>query len=919
MKHILILFILLSLGASVSAQTYTLHGDVEDTVHSPIPFTTISLLQPQDSTLQYFGVCNNQGSFEIKDVPKGRYLMQAAFLGFKTWYRTIEVPNGSNNYLGRITMKRFANELEELQVKGEKVPITLKRDTVEYNAGSFKTKPDANVEDLLKKLPGVQVDKSGNIKAQGEDVRKVLVDGKEFFSNDPKVATKNLPADAINKVQVFNKHSDASEFTGIDDGTREKTINLQLKDSKKNGYFGDVQAGYGTDDRYKLSAHVYKFKPTSQVAALGMLNNINQFGFSFEDYMNFNGGIQSLFNGGGFMNMNLSDKNAPPIDFGQPIYGKITSGAGGLNYTYEPKKNHRINLSYLANGSEKSLDQQSYTQNFTNTETFTRNSNKNEFTDNYAHRVNLNARYDKDSISQFTANAGASLNNARSHSTQYTTSLVKDMLLNSLDSRIYDKGNTLSSNASISYLRNSKNRKQVYRGSVNASYEQQLSSSDWNNLTRLVPLNSMITDMQSQNDTRNELQYGGSVSVLTALGKGYFLQPSISALNNVQRFKREQRVTNLGDKLIDSLSPDFSRQYAAVDPGIELKKSSQKIQFSIGVKAEAGMLGSSYNGRDTGSRQFVYVLPSLNWQNEYSTGKRIGFYYNSNVNTPDAIQMLPVINYSNPLQVYAGNNNLRPEYVHNVGANWIWFDQFTFSSLFANINGRYTHDKITWARVVNPDLTQFVTPKNVDYDYYLNGRVEYSRPIRKLGVTMTTSFAEGFNKGISSVNTVDNVLNSFNHKLELSFSNRKKEKWDVTVGGNIDLTDARYSIDKNMNNVFYSTTASAELSYRPGTHWFFYASADVTQYNAQSFKDAVVIPLLKAEASFYFLKANRGTITLEGFDLLNRNTGLQRQSQFSYLSETRSNIIGRYFMLSFKYRLSKTGGGGSGVKISVKH
>ena len=901
---------------SAHAQTYSLKGDVEDTVHSAIPFTTISLLQPEDSTLAYFAISNNQGAFELKDVAKGHYLLQIAFMGFRTYYRAIDVPI-ANNYLGRIVLKSHAKELSEVEVKAEKVPITIHRDTVEYNAGSFKTKPDASVEELLKKLPGVQVDKSGNIKAQGEDVRKVLVDGKEFFSNDPKVATKNLPADAISKVQVFNKHSDASEFTGIDDGSREKTINLQLKDGKKNGYFGDVQAGYGTDDRYKGSAKIYQFKPKTQFAALGMLNNINQFGFSMEDYMNFKGGIQNLMNNSGSMNMNLGDKNAPPVNFGQPIFGLITSGATGVNYTYEPKKNNRINVSYLGNGSEKTLDEQSNTQNFTDQGNFIRNTNKNDLTDNFVHRLNINSRMDKDSVSQFTATAGASLSNGHSHSKAYTESIIKDLVVNSLDSRIQDKGNTASGNASLSYLSNSKNKKQVYKASGNVNYQKDLSNTEWNNITNLIPTSTIVTDMQTQHDISSTIDYNGALSVLKSIGKGYFFEPSVYAGNNIQHFTRRQTLSALSDKMIDSLSPDFMRSYTTLRPGISLSKSSQKIQFNIGIKAEAGMLNRTLNNHDTGKSSFLYFLPSFSLRNEYSTGKSIGFYYMSSANAPEAAQLLPVANYTNPLQVYMGNNGLKPEYAHNIGANWVWFDQFSFSSLFANINGRYTHDKITWARIINPDLTQTVKPVNVAYDYDARGRIEYSRPIRKLGITLNTSLDESYNRGISIINSVDNILNTYNHRFELSIGNKKKDKWDVNIGGSISITDARYSVNKNFNNRYYNTTEFGEISYRPTSRWYVLASADVTNYNAASFSNAVLIPLLKSEISYYFLKANRGTITVEGFDLLNKNTGLQRISQLNYLSEVRSNIIGRYFMLSFKYRISKTGGGSSN-KISIK-
>lgn len=919
MKHIYLLFVILISGNAALAQSASVKGEITDTAANPIPYTTVSLLQPADSTLAYFGISNKDGSFEIKDVPKGKYLLQAAFMGFKTYYRTLELPLQGSDYIGRISLKRISNQLKEVEIKTEKIPITIKRDTVEYNAGSFKTKPDANVEELLKKLPGVQVDRAGNIKAQGEDVRKVLVDGKPFFSNDPKVATKNLPADAINKVQVFNKHSDMSEFTGIDDGEREKTINLQLKDNKKNGYFGDAQAGYGTNTRLDGSARVYKFKPKTQLAAIGMVNNINHFGFSFSDYINFNGGLSSLMNSGGQMNINSGNRDSPPIDFGQPIYGLITSGAAGVNYSYEPRKNNRYNISYLGNGADKNLVESSNSRNFTDNGTYERKSNKDEQSYNIAHRLNFNVRNDKDSASQYTANGGATLSNGHSQTTAYTTSLLEDMVLNSLDSRIYEKGRSVKANAGLSYLLNSKSKKQVYKATAGIRYEKELDKSEWANITRILPTNTTGNDMQKQDNHSVLSQYNGTVSVLQSLGRSYFLEPSLHAGYDAQHFDRIQRLTAIGDMQVDSLSPDFTRAYSWLQPGVSLRRSKQKIQFNVALKASVGLLSRSLNGTDTGRNVYTYLLPSFNLQNEYSSGKRRGVYYNSSVAAPEASQLMPVSNYSNPLQVYTGNNNLRPEYIHNAGLNWMWFDQFSFSSLFANISGRYTADKITWSRTVNPDLSQQMKPANVPYEYSVRARVEYSRPIRKIGLTVNTSFEEDYTRSINIINSVNNNVNNYNHRFELSFGNKKKEKWDVNIGGSISITDAKYELNQNYNNRFYSLTGFGEISYRPNTHWYFMLSADVTQYNASSFAGAILVPLMKSEMSYYFMKANRGVLTFSGYDLLNRNTGIQRSGQINFVSETRSNIIGQYFMLSFKYRINKTGNSNpGGIQIKMK-
>jgi hypothetical protein len=259
----------------------------------------VVLLNPVDSTLEFFSITSLNGQFEIRNIKEGRYLLQASFIGFQSLYSLVDVPRKEGSDLGDILLQPMPVDLAGAEVVGEAVPLQISGDTVVYNAAAFKTKPDAMTEDLLKKMPGIEVDRAGNIKALGEDVNQLYVDGKEFFGNDPKVATRNIPADAINKVKVYDKKSDEAEFTGIDDGTRDKTMNLELSEDKKKGLFGDVLGGYGTGNHYKGSAKAYKFTDKIQFAGLGMLNNVNQYGFSFSDFLEFKGGLSAKMGGGG--------------------------------------------------------------------------------------------------------------------------------------------------------------------------------------------------------------------------------------------------------------------------------------------------------------------------------------------------------------------------------------------------------------------------------------------------------------------------------------------------------------------------------------------------------------------------------------------------------------------------------------------
>jgi len=269
------------------------------------------------------------------------------------------------------------------------------------------------------------------------------------------------------------------------------------------------------------------------------------------------------------------------------------------------------------------------------------------------------------------------------------------------------------------------------------------------------------------------------------------------------------------------------------------------------------------------------------------------------------------------LSQYRGNEYLRPEYQHQAGIHFLRFDEFNSSSLFINLTGRYISDKINWVRNIAPDLTQRTSLTNVPDDYFADGGIEYATPVRKLGITLTASFDERYQRGMNIIDGINNTTTTFTHEFELKAGNRKKEKWDVTAGGIISYTDAKYSVQDELNNYFYNVGYFAEISYRPAEKWFFSMNADINYYYSKSFNGNVNIPLLKAEASYFFLKSNRASLTLKAFDLLNSNTGLQRISELNYLMERRSNIIGQYFMLSFKYRLNKSGEKSSGTVITI--
>jgi hypothetical protein len=909
---VLISLCLIVAPRTVKAQTFNLHGRLADTAGKPVPNGAVSLLSTADSTMEAFGVSDATGLFEIRAVKAGSYLLQVAGIGYAMLYKPVSMPVSGND-LGFLVLHEDSHLLQEIEVKGAKVPVLMRGDTVEYNAGSFRVREDAVVEELLKKLPGVQVDNAGNVKAMGKDVQRVLVDGKEFFGNDPKMATKNLPADAIDKVQVFGKHSDASRFTGIDDGVRDQTINLQMKKDHRNGYFGNVEGGGGTDAHYQGAARVFRFKPEQQIAALGMLNNINRFGFSFQDYLSFNGGLQSLAGGNG--QLNFSDDM--PVDFGQPVSGLITSGAAGINYSADSKKGNRVTLSYLGNGADKQLEEQAAIQNFSPAGNYVTRDDRRRSSRDYGHRINAGWRTQNDTVNQINLQGSARLTDNRASRRLRSTSSLDGQPRNDLNSLVQDKATGYELDGSGSFIHKTGNTAwPVWNlsGSVHKAHVG--ATTDWNNVTSFLIDTTLITDRQYQRNETDQLQWTAGAGVTRKLGRGLYLEPEVTVKQNTDAIHRSQGRSDT-DVETDSLSARFSRSWTAVMPSLGIRYNTGKTQLSLGLEAEAGSLQRGIESRETKEDQYTYFTPSLFYQYSWQQSTQLSLNYNTELRQPSAVQMLPVTNYLNPLQRVRGNDALRPELAHTLMANWVRFDQFSGTSLMVHARGVYTKDKISWARYIRPDLSDDLVYRNVADDYLASAGAEFSTPVRKLGINLTLGLDEQFNQGRSFVNELENINRTFTHTGQLRVQTIKLKYLDIETGISGDITQAKATVNAGRRTQFYHYNASAQILWKPHTRFNMSLNGTLDQYTATGFEGAVTVPLLNASASWFFLKFNRGVLTLDGFDLLNRNSAVRRISQLNVLMDQRSNIIRQYVMLSFKYRLSKTGSGESGVTVKV--
>ena len=915
MKHIITVLSLCVAFASW-AQKGEVNGIIKNKAGDGLGFATVTLLFPEDSTLAYFDITDGSGIFEIKDVKLGDYVLQAAFLGHGTTYKQVSLTNDNKILaLPPITLEDKSTELGVVEIEGEAVPFLIKKDTIEYNSAAFRTKTNATVEDLLKKLPGVEVDKDGAIKAQGESVQKVLVDGKEFFSNDPKLATKNIPADAIKKIQVYDKKSEASEFTGIDDGEREKTINLMLKDDRKNGAFGELTAGAGTDERYVASGKISRFTEKSQAMLLGNVNNINDYGLSFGDFISFSGGPQVLRSGGG----NFRSGNVPLNSGNQQ--GQLNSGIGGLTYSYEFSKNNTISGNYLFSKSTRSLKENSDFIQYTPNSEFSTLSDDNTRTENENHGANIFWRNEIDSITKLTLRASISAGNTSESSSSFSESLDSaDNFANNSLSNAFSTGSSPSAtlNGQIVRKLNSKKGRNI-KLDVNANVNDNQNTNDWDNRFNSVGFTQPIFANQLWRTENIGNGFGVKASYNEPLGKNYYLEPEVNYdLDNLSYRREDFDQLNENPDVINTLSRDVN----IFEPGINIKKTSGVSSLTFGVKQHFGSQTVSLVGSSPQAdinKKITRLLPSLSFRKKFGKSNFLRARINSDVNYPSTSNLFPIANSQNLNYINVGNTDLSPEYTHTASLGVVFYDQFTFSSLNAFIQGGYTENYITNSKTIGANFAQISQTINYKDAYNATASINYNRPIKKYGIVLDFSFVEAYNRNYTLVNDEENILTSYVHNGKFSIGNKKKKVIDAKLGIGLTYSDSRYSLQDNLDNVYITTNYFGDIEWYITDTWTFSTALDYNIYDSQSFGDKQRVPLLTAEISHNFLKGDKGTLKLSAFDLLNQYNGVNRFAYQNSIGETRSNVLGQYFLLSFTYKLNKLAAESNKSKGSFRH
>ena len=905
---LMLLMILFSPMAFAQQSGVNVTGSVvEQGSDTPIEQATVRLLNVKDSAMVRGVVSARNGSFTLKNVKKGSYLLHITFIGYDPLYQPLQITGKKNPVnVGKLELSDGAIELGEAVVIGKAPEVTVRNDTVEYNADSYKVTEGSVLEDLLKKMPGVEVDSEGKITVNGKEVKKVMVDGKEFFSDDPKVASKNLPAKMIDKLQVLDKKSDMAQMTGFDDGEEETVINLTVKPGMKQGWFGNAYGGYGSKDRYEGNAMVNRFVNNDQITFMGGTNNTNNMGFSDLASTMFSG----MGGGGGRRG-----------GFGAGS-GITSSGNAGLNFSKEFKPDKltlggNTRYSHSDNDARSKSDRQNIlpgdSSSYDNSEAMSRTKS-----DNFG--VDFRLEWKPDTMTQLIFRPSFSLSHSMNDNFSDATTLDNERdTVNTNKSSNYSESNGYNLNASIDFSRKLNNKGRVFSATLSGgnsdSYSDGMNRSDIVYFNQTDALKNSIIDQRSRYDNKG-FNYRAYVSWVEPIGHNNFIQATYSisqrkqeALKNVYN----QDADGIYNVLDSAYSQSYRNNFISQRASLSFKSQREKFNYTIGLNLDPSYSSSENFVGDTTlskiTRKVVNLSPMAQFNYMFDKRTNLRIMYNGRTSQPSMTQLQPVADISDPTNITIGNPDLNPRYTNNV---FIRFQQFTPEKQRAFMimaNGSYIiNDIVSYTSYNQETGVKTTTYKNVNGNYSGNVRMMLNTPLKnkKFSINSMTmaSFANSNGYINEEKNTNRNLILSERGGIDF-----RSSYLDLGVNGNIRYNATSNSLQKENNqNTFNYGAGGYTTIYLPLN---FKIESDVNWSTNSGYGDGFKQNevLWNASASKSFLKNNQGTLRFKIYDILQQRSNISRSVTASYIQDSEYNTLGSYFMVHFIYRFSIFKGG----------
>lgn len=905
-------FFLLAFTFPASAQDYKFTGTLKDKDQNPLGSATIFMKSVKDSTTINYTISDAKGEFDLEGKTRvDKVDFYISYTGFKTYEKRFSLKQESTHDLGEITLNQMDNTLGEVLIQGVAPPVRLKRDTLEFNASSFKTKENANMEDLLKKLPGVTVDNEGQIKVNGKDVSKIKVNGKDFFGDDPKIATKNLPKDILEKIQVVDTKTKSEEFTGKEGDSENKTINVTIKEDKNKGFFSRLTAGAGTDDRFSLNGIANYFNDDLRLSVLGSSNNINSIGFSFDEVYDALGrNAFSIVDRGRGGNLSFSGGGG----------GITKSQAGGLNFTNSWDETTDLSTNYFYNRASTETATKVQRENILPDRRYFNSSNSTSKRVNSNHRGSMEFEIEPDTLTRISFRPNVSTNEGYSRSNSKTESTEAD------GTPINDATTENRSNVSRVDFSNriDATRKYGDQGGyfrLRFSNKNNAEKADRTNYTsrRIFDENgglesTDVQDQQIEKDSRED-EYAIDASARIPFSEKWKLDLGYDytkTQNDNERLVYEKDENGEEyDVLNDDLSSDFKSESFQHRPNAGVVYRSKKLR--------AGLSGGLESTRLKNQEQFTETDFDNTYNNLYSRfyfryrlsrTKSIYFSYRNSRDIPSVTQLQPVSNTTDPLNIITGNPNLKPTLNNRVYINYNNYDFKSHSGLYAYMGGRYYTDEVVSRTTTGEDLVRTTNYTNVDGTYRLFAGVSLNKT-KKLedgsSLKPKIGFRSNYSKDIGYSNDVKYNAKNFSINPRVSLEYDVSDVINVESSYTVGFNNTKYSLNSQRDQNYANHDVRLQVtSYWPKNFIF---GNDITYSRigntAPGFESNYVLWNMSLG---YKILGDDGIFKVKVFDVLDQNVSTRRDTGEDYIQNTQQLVLERYMMFSFTYKLSKFGG-----------
>jgi len=902
MRVSLFLSLFLLFGVSAAAQTNKqVKGTLVDSTGQSIIGASIKLISDSDSLVTASDV---DGEFEFRQVKSDAFLLTISSLGYNATKLAGKFDGTSILDLGKIIITESSQLLEAVNIDGTPL-IVVKEDTLEYQNKNYNLRDGAVTEDLLKKLDGVEVDKDGNVTAQGEQVTRVRINGKDFFGGDVQTATKNLPADVIDKIQIIDDYGDQANLTGNKTGDPQRILNIEIAPSKNKGDFGQFRVGGGTEERFQTTAMYNSFAETRQFSSLANLNNMNASLFDF----NTQGGGARRGRGGGGGGGGGGNQT-----------GLTTTGSIGLNYR-KSFMNEKLTTygSYSYSHDDNSTLSNSLNQ-YTYPDSVIFNSNNtNQQTTRKNHRLDWNVEYQIDEKNYLKISPYFSLANSNAETAQGSEFVLNDIMTNTVARNYFNGTNT--PNVGISGLYNHKINDKGRNLFMDFSLNTSSTESDRDEITETYfPGRDSVYQRQLIDLNNKRLNGGTSISYLEPLGE----------YSNLELEYRYDFSNYDNDRLANSLLPDetlipnpelsniYDYTFSTTNINVNYRYRTETINYSIGASAQPSLLKGTteINGQDiTFKRKATHFAPIARFEYRFSRSKRLSLNYSGRPSEPSYSQLQPVTDISNPQFPVTGNPNLEAEFSHNLRLRYNNFDFASGNSLFAMITGTLTNNKVVSNRVKSFDpingVVQSTTFLNTDGYYNARGFYSYSKPFLDRKYVVSINGSANFSNNISYTDSQENTAQNWVLTQGLNVKINPKEWLEVTPGVRYayNTTQNSLSNSNNTNVQTWSMDMDSKIYFVPTLVW----GIDLSKMSNSGYVQSVDANpfIINTYIEKQFLQGNRGAIRLQAYDLLNEQVNISRAVTENSIIDSRSNRLARYFMLTLSYRFQKFAGGGS--------